>query len=70
LEIIVQQKRHIETVEEECSMLHQLVIGLTRSSHFVISHQRMSIGFVLEIAHEEESIHEAPGDVKPSPKEP
>jgi len=44
LESVIQQKRQIEKLETKRNMLHPLAIGLERSSQYVVSHKRMSIG--------------------------
>jgi len=49
LEIVTQQKRQIEKLEFDCSMLNQFVLSLASSSKSEVSNPRMSIEFALDL---------------------
>lgn len=59
LEIVAHQKREIEELEAECSMLYLLVLGLARSSH-----PKLSIGSAPAIPIDEETVQQALGELE------
>lgn len=45
--IVAQQSRKIKKLEVDYSMLYELVLGLTRSLHSLVTHPKVLIGYVL-----------------------
>lgn len=54
-------RRLIEKLEAKCSMLYEVVLGLTRSSWSLASHSKISIGFVPTIVKDEEIVQQEQG---------
>jgi hypothetical protein len=51
-------------MEVECSMLYELVLGLTRGSYSLISCPNASIGYVPSIVKDKEIVQQARGDLE------
>jgi hypothetical protein len=49
-------KRKIESLQDECVTLQQMLVNLTRSTNSTTSNARLSIGSVVEEIKEEETI--------------
>jgi hypothetical protein len=59
----VQQKQKIDVLEAECNMLRNMVINLSKDSHFAASNHRMSTNFVQADLKEEDTIHQMMEDI-------
>jgi hypothetical protein len=58
METLLQQKRQIQVLEAECSMLRNMVCNLNKGSQSVASNFRMSMNYVPDEPKEEETIHQ------------
>jgi hypothetical protein len=54
-------RRLIEKLEAKCSMLYEVVLGLTRSSWSLASHPKILIGFAPTIVKDEEIVQQEQG---------
>jgi hypothetical protein len=58
MDTLVQQKRQIQVLEVECSMLRNMVCNLSKGSHSAASNYRMSVNLTPDDLKEEETIHQ------------
>jgi hypothetical protein len=58
MDTLVQQKRQIQILEAECSMLRNMVCNLNKGFHLATSNYRISMNSAPDDPKEEETVHQ------------
>jgi len=58
MDTLLQKTRQIQALEEECSMLRNMVYNLNKGSQCIASNFRMPKNFVLNEEEEKETFHQ------------